>query len=253
MGPTAWGFADREQMRGDISVSRFCGLVGLARRTYYDRRIAAGRDAAAAASSWPRPARERITERGLFWARKYPQWGHRKVWAMIEPEHAATQSTTLRLLRDHRLTLPIDDRAQIRELAKVRREPFDQRFDRRNQVWQTDFTELETCHGGDWQMQPVVDYVTKPSLGCRVSTTQAAVNACTAIDQAISTATDILGRPLLDDLTCPDNGETTPVIIVSDNGPCYKSTGFARYIDSRPELTHVRTRRRSPQTKALVS
>lgn len=149
MGPTAWGFADLEQMRGEISVSRFCELVGLPRRTYYDRRIAAGRDAAAP-SSWPRPARQRISERGLFWARKYPQWGHRKVWAMIEPEHAATQSTTLRLLRDHELTLPIDDRAQIRELARVRRELFDQRFDRRNQVWQTDFTELETRHGGDW-------------------------------------------------------------------------------------------------------
>lgn len=40
--------------------------------------------------------------------------------------------------------------------------------------------------------------------------------------------------------------------LVSDNGPCYKSAGFARYVDSRPELTHVRTRRRSPQTNGVI-
>lgn len=38
------------------------------------------------------------------------------------------------------------------------------------------------------------------------------------------------------------------MILVSDNGPCYKSAGFARYIDSRPELTHVRT----PQTNGVI-
>jgi hypothetical protein len=31
------------------------------------------------------------------------------------------------------------------------------------------------------------------------------------------------------------------------------SHGFTRYIASRPELTHVRTRRRSPQTNGVIS
>jgi putative transposase len=43
-------------------------------------------------------------------------------------------------------------------------------------------------------------------------------------------------------------GELTPV--VTDNGPAYRSVGFARFIASRPELLHVRTRHRSPQTTA---
>lgn len=34
--------------------------------------------------------------------------------------------------------------------------------------------------------------------------------------------------------------------------PRFKSAGFARYIGSRPELTHVRTRRRSPQTNGVI-
>jgi len=31
---------------------------------------------------------------------------------------------------------------------------------------------------------------------------------------------DLLGRALLDDVTCTSTGEVTPVIVVSDNGPC---------------------------------
>lgn len=245
-----WGFAELEALRGEVTVARFCVLVGLPRRTYYDRRAAAGGDRLA--SSWPRPARDRVAVRGLHWARKYPQWGHRKIWAMIEPEHAATQSTVLRLLRDHDLTLPIDDRSQIRQLAKVRREVFREQFDRRNRVWQTDFTELETRQGGDWQIQPIVDYVTKFCLACRVSTTQAATDLCQALDDAIGAAADTLGQTLLHDVTCTATGQITPVIIVSDNGPAFKSIRFERYVLARPELRHVRTRKKSPQTNGVV-
>jgi len=60
----------------------------------------------------------------------------------------------------------------------VRREVFREDFDRPNRVWQTDFTEIETSQGGDWQIQPVLDYVTKFCLACRVSTTQAATDLC---------------------------------------------------------------------------
>ena len=45
----------------------------------------------------------------------------------------------------------------------------------------------------------------------------------------------------------PETGEVT-----SNNGPCFKSSTFARFIASRPELTHVRTRRRSPQTNGVI-
>jgi putative transposase len=33
---------------------------------------------------------------------------------------------------------------------------------------------------------------------------------------------------------------------VTDNGPCFKSVRFAAYIERRPELIHIRTRRKSP-------
>jgi transposase InsO family protein len=69
---------------------------------------------------------------------------------------------------------------------------------------------------------------------------------------ALDAAAELLGRPLLEDLTDPATGEITPIFLVSDNGPCFKAAAFARFIDSRPELTHIRTRRRSPQTNGVI-
>jgi len=42
------------------------------------------------------------------------------------------------------------------------------------------------------------------------------------------------------------------VIVVTDNGSCYKAAAFERYIASRPELTHVRTRNKQPHTNGVV-
>ena len=40
--------------------------------------------------------------------------------------------------------------------------------------------------------------------------------------------------------------------IVTDNGPAYKSTDFLRFIRSRPELAHIRTRHHAPDTNGVV-
>ena len=61
-----------------------------------------------------------------------------------------------------------------------------------------------------------------------------------------------LGRPLLSECLDAETGELTPVVIVTDNGPAYKSAAFARYIASRPEFMHVRTRHRSPGTNGVI-
>ena len=42
------------------------------------------------------------------------------------------------------------------------------------------------------------------------------------------------------------SGEIRPIAVVTDNGPCFKSVRFAAYIERRPELIHIRTRRKSP-------
>jgi transposase InsO family protein len=42
------------------------------------------------------------------------------------------------------------------------------------------------------------------------------------------------------------------MVVVTDNGPCFKNRVFERFIDSRREPSHVRTHRRSPQTNGVI-
>jgi hypothetical protein len=51
----------------------------------------------------------------------------------------------------------------------------------------------------------------------------------------------MMGRSLLEDGTDAVTGEVTPVKIVTDNGPFYKSSRFLVFIASHPELAHART------------
>ena len=98
----------------------------------------------------------------------------------------------------------------------------------------------------------VIDYATKLVLAGPITATQTTRDAIASLQLALDTATTLLCRPLIDDLTDPTTGLVTPIFLVSDNGPCFKSSGFERFIDSRPELRHVRTRKRSPQTNGVI-
>lgn len=237
----------------DLPVSRFCEIVGLPARTYYDRRARHHAGRTRVRGPWPTPARDRVSEAVVAMALSFPMWGHRKIaWLCRHDGLAVSDATCLRVLRDSGLVLPIDYVRERRDLATARREAFVTIPTRRNRVWQTDFFELETSGGGTWRSGDVIDYATKLVLAGPVSATQTTRDAISAIEDARAQAHDLLGRPLLDDVTCTTTGEVTPVIVVSDNGPCYKSAAFSRYIDSRSELTHVRTRRKSPQTNGVI-
>lgn len=123
---------------------------------------------------------------------------------------------------------------------------------RRNPVWQTDFSEFETSGGGTWRFSGAVDYVCKVMFACRTSMTQTASDAIASLEEARECAASWLGHSLLEDLIDPGTGELTPIILVSDNGPAYKSIGFSRYIATRPEFRHIRTKRRSPHTNGVI-
>jgi len=61
----------------------------------------------------------------------------------------------------------------------------------------------------------------------------------------------VTGRPLAELLTDAVTGEIRPIALVTDNGPCFKSVRFAAYIERRPELIHIRTRRKSPNQNGV--
>lgn len=252
---TRWGFAELELLRveHEMTASRFCRAVGLPERTFYARR-ARFRVDRQVRGPWPTPARDGIRATVVETALAYPMWGHRKIAWLCRHQQGVqvADATCLRILREAGLVLPVDYVRERRDLAGARREAFVEIPTRRNRVWQTDFFELETSGGGTWRSGDVIDYATKLVLAGPVSATQTARDAIASVQAAIEQAQRLLGRPLLEDLTDPATGVITPIFLVSDNGPCFKGAAFARFIDSRPELTHVRTRRRSPQTNGVI-
>jgi transposase InsO family protein len=48
-----------------------------------------------------------------------------------------------------------------------------------------------------------------------------------------------------------ESGEIRPIAVVTDNGPCFKAARFAAFIAKRPELIHIRTRRKTPQQNGV--
>ena len=111
-----------EQLRGEhqLTVRRFCQLVGLAVRTYYDRRARHLAGRRTPRGPWPTPARDRVGERVIEMALTYPMWGHRKIaWLCRHDGLEVSDATCLRVLRDAGLVLPVDYVRERRDLAKA--------------------------------------------------------------------------------------------------------------------------------------
>ena len=182
---------------------------------------------------WPSPVVDRIEPLAAKHAERWAAWGHRKIWGLLAADGVQASQASVR-------------RAMARRAVHL--DP----PTRRNRVWQTDFSELESLAGGIWRMSGVVDYWAKACLACPVTTTQGARDAVAALEAAIDQAEILLGDELLGDCVDRHTGELLPVVVVTDNGPAYRSVGFARFIARRPELLHVRTRHRSPQTNGVI-
>ena len=234
-----------------VPVRRFCRRLGIPPSTWYDWRAAhlAGRPR----KTWPAPIVDSIAEPAAQQAHRWSAWGHRKIWAMMRADGVtASQSSVYRALHRQGLLQPARYHAERRALAEARKKAFVEPPTRRNRVWQMDFTRIEIASGSVWWISPLVDYATKVVLAAPVSTRTAALDALTALRAGIDEAEHLLGRPLLEDCVDPETGELHPVVLVTDNGPCYKSADFTRFIAGRPELRHVRTRHYAPQTNGVV-
>jgi len=239
------------RLEAGLSISRFCAVAGIHRSTWH-RRGARAREQRE--SRWPAPERDRIEQPAAQLALEWPAWGHRKIWALLRADglRPGSQATVLRALRRRRLIQPPGALRERRELARQRREAFIVPVLRRNRVWQFDFSEFETAGGGTWNLGGLVDYHGKLALTCPVTATKTHRDAIAALEVARDRVSDLLGRPLAEDCVDPDTGELVPLIVVTDNGACFKAAEFARHLRSRPELRHVRTRVKSPETNGQI-
>lgn len=231
-----------------MPVSRFATLIGIPRRTYH-RHLAALRDGEPEGKGpWPAPALETLEPVAAKYAADWPAWGHRKIHALMAADgHVALASTVERALRRRGLLQPVDYQGVRRELAKARKAAFAQPPTRPNEVWQLDFSEYETTTGGIWRLAGVTDYFTKYEHGWHIAPTCTGADAMEAVRIAIAEAERLGGQPLSSLLPVnPETGEIRRIKLVTDNGGAFKGAAFARFIASRPELVHIRTRAKSP-------
>jgi putative transposase len=233
-----------------MSTSRFVRLLGIPERSYrrWQQRQRQGRPVR---GPWPAPARDRVEPVAIDYADRFPAWGHRKIAMLMRVDgHHGPDSTVLRALKRSGRVLPVDYQAERRQHARARRAAFVVPPSGPNQVWQLDFSEFET-QGGTWRIGGIADYWSKLELGWHVSTTQNHRDAIETVEQAITETERLLGRPLAETLFDEATGEIRPIAVVTDNGPCFKSVRFAAYIEKRPELIHIRTRRKTPQQNGV--
>ena len=196
---------------------------------------------------WPTPAADRLEAVAVEYADRYPQWGSHTIASLLRIDGVdAPDSTVYRALKRTGRVLKVNYQAERRRHAEARRAAFVVPPSGPNQVWQLDFTEFETRMGGTWRVGGATDYWSKLELGWHVSTTQNHRDAIETVEQAIAETERLTGRQLAELLVDPVTGEIRPIALVTDNGPCFKSVRFAAYIDKRPELIHIRTRRKSP-------
>lgn len=246
-------FATLELIRreGGLPVRRFLARLGIPRSTWYYWRAGAlhGRPV----RRWPAPVVDVLEPAAAETAHKYSAWGHRKIWAMLRADGVAVSASSVeRALRRQALLQPRRYLAERRQLAAARKQVFLDPPVRRNRVWQADFTEFETSAHGTWRILVVIDYATKVCLAAAVTATSTARDAIESLEVAIGEVERLLGHGLLDDCVDPASGAMRPCVIVTDNGPAFKSADFVHFIARRPELRHVRTRHRAPETNGVV-
>ena len=242
-------FEDLEVIRQDAAmpVSRFTALIGITRRTY-TRWISKQRAGNPPKGPWPAPAVEAFEPVVEKYAQAWPAWGHRKIHALMRADgHEVSVSTVERAMRRRNLLQSTEYQAERRELAKARKAAFAEPPTGPNQVWQLDFSEFETTRGGIWRIAGCADYYSKYEFGWHLATTCNAADAELAVRIAIAEAERLAGGvPLAEQLTNPETGHIKRIKVVTDNGGAFRASRFAAFIASRPELLHIRTRRRSP-------
>jgi transposase InsO family protein len=232
----------------EMPVSRFCELIGIPRQCYVRWQAKARTGAAVVKGPWPAPIVDELEPVVAKYAADWPAWGHRKIhWMMEADGHTVSRSSVERAMRRRRLLQPIDYQGERRKLAKARKAAFADPPSRPNQVWQLDFSEYETTSGGIWRLAGVTDYFTKLEHGWHIAPTCTRADAIEAVKLAIAEAERLGGEPLADLLPLhPETGEPVRIKLVTDNGGAFKGAAFARFIASRPELLHIRTRAKSP-------
>lgn len=237
-----------------MTVTRFCELTGIPRSSWHRWQ----RAGSASKGPWPTPAQDAVEADAKTLAADWEGWGHRKLAELKRVGSGSvaagpvSDSTMHRVLARNGLSLPGNYTGEVRRLAGARKEAFISPPQRRNRLWQADFSEYETDAAGKWNLGAVVDYWAKTALACEVTVRKTAEDAIAFLEAALAEVETLLGVTWEQDLVDPHTGHTGRLRIVTDNGPCFKSGRFAAWVASKHHIDHIRTRNRSPHTNGVI-
>ena len=237
-----------------MTVTRFCERLGIPRSSWYRWRTAG----TGTKGPWPTPAQDQVEVDAKTLAGDWDGWGHRKLAELkrvgIDDVAAGevSDSTMFRVLDRNGLCLPANYTSEVRILAGIRKETFIDPPTRRNRLWQADFSEYETSAAGVWNLGGVVDYWAKVNLACKATVRKTTRDAVVSFEAALAETEALLGVSWIEDLTDPDTGEIGELRIVTDNGSCFKSAGFAAWVASKRHIVHIRTRNKAPWTNGVI-
>lgn len=233
-----------------MTVARFCEITGIPRANWYRWRSAGS----SVKGPWPTPAQDALEAAAKDVAGRWDGWGHRKLAELVREQHrvAVSDSMMFRVLKRNGLTLPVGHSGDVGQLAAARKQTFIEAPTRRNRLWQADFSEFETSEVGTWNLGGVVDDVARVNLACTVTVTKTTDDAIAMFEAALAQVEILLGVSWIEDLTDPETGEIAKLVLVTDNGPCFKSARFAGWVNAQRHLRHVRTRVKAPWTNGRV-
>ena len=237
-----------------MTVAGFCERLEIPRSTWYRWRSVDTNTK----GPWPTPAQDTVEVDAKTLAGDWEAWGHRKLAELKRvgiddvEAGAVSDSTMFRVLARNGLCLPANYTADVRQLAGIRKEAFITPPTRRNRLWQADFSEYETDMAGTWNLGGVVDYWAKVNLACEVTIRKTTTDAIAFFETALDEVEDLCGVTWVEDLTDPATGEIATLRLVTDNGSCFKSAGFAAWVASKRHLVHIRTRKKAPWTNGMI-
>ncbi len=91
-----------------LSVSRFCEIARIPTTTWYRWRSAHAADDKPGKGPWPAPVRAMVEPIAIKYALLWPEWGHRKIWALIHNGGIkVSQATVKRALASRDLLQPV--------------------------------------------------------------------------------------------------------------------------------------------------
>jgi putative transposase len=223
-----------------VKVNKICQILDLSRSQYY-RKVFSMEDYQPKPESPPAEMEKLIRERSFHYAAKYPFYGHRKVWKMMEREGLKTSRySVFKALKMQNLLLKTNWRKELRERAKERKE-YIHKPEKPLELLQLDIKYVILPGYGTYYTVNVIDYFSRYIL---------------VSDFQIKTSGELLIE--ITEKALPEGkrlGLQVPaeVVVVTDNGPQMISNAFKGFVKLQTNpFAHVRTAIRHPETIGCI-